>query len=281
VNIAEAVEECARELAESDVPNARQDAFQLVAFVTGSDKTFLVAHPETELTQEQRTELSRLTVRRATREPLQYILGRQEFYRLSFEVTADVLIPRPETEILVERAIQFLSTRSSPRFCEIGAGSGCISISVLHELHASSAVACDISGKALDVARRNAERNGVAGRIKLILSDAFSSVPQERFDAVLSNPPYVPEVDYATLQPEVREHEPRIALTSGADGLNIIRRLVDEAPSYLKIGGMLLFEMGFNQSEKVNEILDPSVWTDIEFLPDLQGIPRILSAVKQ
>ena len=107
MNIAEAVEECARELAESDVPNARQDAFQLVAFVTGSDKTFLVAHPETELTQEQRTELSRLTVRRATREPLQYILGRQEFYRLSFEVTADVLIPRPETEILVERAIQF------------------------------------------------------------------------------------------------------------------------------------------------------------------------------
>jgi release factor glutamine methyltransferase len=281
VNIAEALKSCSRELARSDVPNAQQDAFQLVTHVTGKDKTFLIAHPEFELSAEQEIKLSRLTLRRVAREPLQYIVGWQDFYRLRFEVTPDVLIPRPETEILVERAIKFLSDRPSPRFCEIGVGSGCISISVLHEVRTASAIACDVSERALAVARCNAERNDVANRIELIISDLFTSVPQEKFDAILSNPPYVPEVDFGALQPEVRGHEPTIALTSGPEGLDIIRRLVDEAPSHLKTGGILLFEMGFNQWSKISQMLVPSLWTNIEILPDLQGIPRILSAVKQ
>jgi release factor glutamine methyltransferase len=281
VNIAEALESCSRELAGSDVPNARQDASQLVAFVIGRDKTFLIAHPETEVSADEQTKLANLTARRAKREPLQYIIGRQEFYRLDFEVTPDVLIPRPETEILVERAIKFLSIRPSPRFCEIGVGSGCISISVLHEMENASAIACDVSERALEIAWRNADRHGVANRLGLFVSDIFGSIGERQFDAVLSNPPYVPEIDLEALQPEVRDHEPIIALTSGAEGLDVIRRLISNSPSYLKPGGMLLFEMGFDQSGKVSEMLDPAVWTDIEFLPDLQGIPRILSAVKQ
>jgi release factor glutamine methyltransferase len=281
VNIAEALETCTAELTEYDVPDARLDAVLLVAFAIGRDKTYLVAHPEVELTTDQQSKITELTSRRASREPLQYVLGRQEFYRLMFEVTPDVLIPRPETEILVERAIKFLSIKSAPRFCEIGVGSGCISVSVLHELSDASAVACDISEKALEVARRNAERNGVAERLHLIVSDVFDAVPKENFDALLSNPPYVPEIDFDTLQTEVRGYEPTVALTSGEDGLNVIERLLAQAPSYLKPGGMLLFEMGFNQSDKVRELIDDAIWTDIEFLADLQGIPRILSAVKR
>lgn len=281
MNIAEALSSCSAELAENDVPNARQDAIQLVGFATGRAKTYLIAHPETELTAEQVSRLQELTRRRASREPLQYVIGQQEFYRLMFEVTPDVLIPRPETEILVERAIGFLSNRTSPRFCEIGTGSGCIAISVLHEVANASAVACDVSGKAIDVAGRNANRNGVAGRLELIMSDVFNSFPATKFDAVLSNPPYVPEIDLATLQPEVRDHEPEVALSPGGDGLSVIERLINEAPRFLKTDGMLLIEMGFNQSGRVGEMVDDSVWADINFLPDLQGIPRIFSAVKR
>lgn len=281
MNIAEALSSCSARLAENDVPNARQDAFQLVGFVTGRAKTYLIAHPETELTAEQVSKLQELTRRRSSREPLQYVTGNQEFYRLMFEVTPDVLIPRPETEILVERAIRFLSNRTSPRFCEIGTGSGCIAISVLHEVTKASAITCDISGKAIEVAERNAKRNGVAGRLELIMSDVFNSFPATEFDAVLSNPPYVPEIDLATLQPEVRDHEPEVALSPGGDGLSVIERLINEAPFFLQTGGMLLFEMGFNQSGRVREMVDDSVWADIDFLPDLQGIPRIFSAVKR
>ena len=281
MNIAEALSSCSARLAENDVPNARQDAFQLVGFVTGRAKTYLIAHPETELTAEQVSKLQELTRRRSSREPLQYVTGNQEFYRLMFEVTPDVLIPRPETEILVERAIRFLSNRTSPRFCEIGTGSGCIAISVLHEVANASAIACDISGKAINVAGRNANRNGVAGRLELIASDVFNSFPATEFDAVLSNPPYGPEIDLATLQPEVRDHEPEVALSPGGDGLSVIERLINEAPFFLQTGGMLLFEMGFNQSGRVREMVDDSVWADIDFLPDLQGIPRIFSGVKR
>ena len=281
MNIAQALEGSTAELLENNVPDARLDASLLVSFAVSRDKTFLVAHPEFELTDEQESHLFEITKRRIAREPLQYITGRQEFFRLAFEVTPEVLIPRPETEILVERAIDFLSTKNDPRFCEVGTGSGCISVSVLHELPNSTAFACDISERALAVARRNAERNLVDDRLELVVSDVFECVPRQRFDAILSNPPYVPENDLATLQPEVRDHEPTIALTSGIEGLNVIRRLIDTAPSYLETGGLLLFEMGFNQSAKVGRLLDPLVWTAIEFLPDLQGIPRILSAVKQ
>lgn len=281
MNVADALEKCAKVLDENDVPNARQDAFQLVSSVTGRDKTFLIAHPEAELTDEQGSRLDTLTSRRASREPLQYIVGRQEFYRLNFEVSPDVLIPRPETEILVERAISFLASEPSPRFCEIGVGSGCISISVLHNLQHASALACDISENALSVARRNAQSNRVADRLQLINSDVFESIPYQEFDAILSNPPYVPEADFGTLQSEVRDHEPTIALTSGPDGLDVIERLINDAPSYLKSGGLLIFEVGFDQSNKVRRLIDDQMWPDIEFLPDLQGIPRILTAVKR
>jgi release factor glutamine methyltransferase len=225
--------------------------------------------------------LDKLTARRLTREPLQYILGRQEYYGLEFEVTSDVLIPRPETEILVERAIEFLGPLRDPAFCEIGVGSGCISISVLHNVRAAKAVAADISIKAINVARSNAIRYVVDDRIEFVESDVYSNLPDVQFDAILSNPPYVPEIDLESLQPEVRDYEPHLALTSGKLGLDVIGKLVNEAPQYLKPGGMLIFEMGFNQSPAVSQMFDSAAWQTFDILPDLQGIPRIAVAVKR
>ena len=281
MNIGDALAQAAADLAEHDVPDARRDAALLVSFATGRDKAFLIAHPESPLTPEQLSNLKGLVERRCSREPLQYILGRQEFFGLEFEVTKDVLIPRPETEILVEKAIGFLSSRSNPQFCEIGIGSGCISISILHALKTATAVGAEISTAAAEVAQRNAARHDVSDRLTMITSNVFESIAVQEFDMVVSNPPYVPEPILATLQPEVRHYEPKIALTAGKMGLDVIEKLVADSPGFLGRGGALIFEMGFDQSEHVRKMIDPQIWSDVEFLFDLQGIPRILYAVKR
>lgn len=281
MNLANAVSLTTEKLASGEVPDARRDAELIVSFVTGKDKTFLIAHPEHELSANEKNHLNKLIERRLTREPLQYILGRQEFYGLNFEVTPDVLIPRPETEILVERAIEFLQPLDDPTFCEIGVGSGCISVSVLHNVRTAKATATDVSTKAINIASANAVKHAVDDRIEFVESDVYSNIPETQFDAILSNPPYVPEIDLDSVQPEVRDFEPQLALTSGPQGLAVITRLIREAPEFLKPGGMLIFEMGFNQSTAVSRMFDMTVWQIFEILPDLQSIPRIAVAVKR
>jgi release factor glutamine methyltransferase len=217
--------------------------------------------------------------RRAAGEPLQYITGRQEFYGLEFEVTSDVLIPRPETELLVETALELLKDRPSPLVCDVGTGSGCVAVALLHARTDARALALDISAEALRVAARNAERHGVGSRMLALVSDCLGTLGAEeyadlRFDLIASNPPYIAEADLAGLQREVREHEPRVALTPGGDGLNVIRRLLSEAPRRLKPCGHLLIEIGFNQHEQVAALVDPRAWTLLDIRRDLQGIPR-------
>jgi release factor glutamine methyltransferase len=218
--------------------------------------------------------------RRAAGEPVQYITGRQEFYGLDFEVTPAVLIPRPETELLVETALEILrETRASmPLICDVGTGSGCIPIVLLHELRDARAIGLDISHAALGVAARNAARHRVAERLTLLVSDCFealdSSVPP--FTMITSNPPYIAERDILLLQREVREHEPRIALTPGGNGLSIIRRLCRDAPRFLNVGGHLLIEIGYDQHEAVAGLIDENVWMMLNTRKDLQGIPRII-----
>lgn len=278
MNFTEALEFAARRLADSGVPDARKDATLLLAFATGRDTVFIRAHSETELSGEDAETFTASIARRCGREPIQYIIGRQEFYGLDFEVTPDVLIPRPETEFLVESAIKILGEKENPRFCEIGVGAGCISISVLHEIPLATAVAGDVSKRALAVAEKNATRHDVTSRLELLVSDVFEGVTPERFDAVLSNPPYVPISDLASLQTEVRDFEPIIALVGGADGLSIVTRIVDGAPERLVPSGRLLMEIGFGQAEKVRRLFDGEMWRSIELLADLQGIPRVLAA---
>ncbi|HEU4596462.1 MAG TPA: peptide chain release factor N(5)-glutamine methyltransferase [Pyrinomonadaceae bacterium] len=280
--IAEALSEAARSLREEDVAEARREAASLLAHVLGRDRAYLFTHDEESLTAEKLTEFRSLVRRRAAGEPLQYVTGHQEFYGLDFEVTPDVLIPRPETELLVETALEVWRGRAAPLVCDVGTGSGCIPVSLLHERADARAVALDISPAALGVARRNAERHGVSARLTTILSDCFDALragewKETRFPLVVSNPPYVAEGELAGLQREVRDHEPRVALTPGGDGLSVIRRLVAEAPDFLEPGGQLLFEIGFGQHEQVAALLDPNVWTLLDIRRDLQGIPRLFA----
>ena len=219
---------------------------------------------------------------RAAGEPFQYIAGRQEFYRLEFEVNGDVLIPRPETELLVGEALELLKGTDAPLLCDVGTGSGCIAVTLLHERKDAGAVALDVSSAALAVAARNAARHGVDERLRLLVSDCFDALRSDeheglRFDLVASNPPYVAESDLEGLQKEVRDHEPRVALTPGGDGLSVIRRLVAEAQQFLKPGGHLLMEIGFDQHEQVAALIDPAVWTLLDIHRDLQGIPRTVA----
>ncbi len=275
MNISNALSSAAAILKEAGVADPRREAASLLALALDKPNTFLIAHPEYELTADEVVRFDSFVARRANREPFQYIAGWQEFYGLEFEVTPDVLIPRPETEILVEEAIKELRKLDSPTFCEIGVGSGCISVSVLHNVPNATAVATDISDKAIAVARRNAERHGVTDRLVLKHGDLFAGV-EGKFDMIVSNPPYIPDADLAEMQSEVRDFEPHSALFAGSDGLDIVRRIIDEAPAHLNPDGPLVMEIGFGQDDAIESTIDSALWSRTEFLGDLQGIPRIL-----
>jgi release factor glutamine methyltransferase len=280
LSIGRLVMEAARVLAGAGVPEARREAMSLVGHVSGRARTFLITHPEKELALSDVRRLREAVGRRAKGEPLQYITGHQEFYGLDFVVTPDVLIPRPETELLVEMALELLGQPDKPlRICDVGTGSGCIPVTLLHERSLLRAVGLDISLNALRVAALNAERLGVSERFSLVTSDCFGALDSTRapFEMIVSNPPYIAEDALAELQREVRDHEPRTALTPGGDGLSIIRRLFADAPLYLESGGHLLMEIGFDQGKAVGELVDRNVWQLLGIRKDLQGIPRTVA----
>ncbi|MGB7068821.1 MAG: peptide chain release factor N(5)-glutamine methyltransferase [Pyrinomonadaceae bacterium] len=265
-------------LAESGVPEARREAASLLAMALERDRAFLRAHPEYSLGQIELDRFLSYVRRRSDREPLQYIRGNQEFYGLDFEISPDVLIPRPETEIIVEIALKFLASSDRPTFCEVGIGSGCITVSILHNLPVAASVGLDISKEALEISRKNAITHGVDGRLDLRHSDIYSAVRDERFDLIVSNPPYVPARDLDSLQVEVREFEPHLALFGGSDGLSIIRSIAIDAPRFLRPDGKLLMEIGFDQANAVSELFSVDHWAAVEIVPDLQGVPRTVVA---
>jgi release factor glutamine methyltransferase len=274
VSISSAIVEGAKILDATGVNEGRREAGSLLAHTLGRDRAFLLTHAEDPLTSEQVEAFRALVARRATTEPLQYITGHQEFFKLDFEVTPDVLIPRPETELIVEIGLELLPDDPGHYFAEVGTGSGCIAISLLHELPDARAVAIDVSPAALRVAKRNAERHGVSERLVFLESDCFSAIKTiGSFALIASNPPYVSDDELKDLQREVR-HEPRAALAAGADGLSIIRRLICEARPFLRAGGYLVFEIGFGQREEVERLVDRRVWKLLEIRKDLQSIPR-------
>lgn len=282
MTIREAIDEGAQALRASGVSDARREAATLLMHATDRDRAYLFAHDDERLEEATLVRFSEAVMRRARGEPLQYITGLQEFYGRAFEVTPDVLIPRPETEHLIEAALELSRETQSPNFCDVGTGSGCIAVTLVAERADAGGVALDISDAALQVAARNARRHGVAERLSLHVSDCFAFLEREapaertRFDIVVSNPPYVRESQIEGLQREVREYEPRVALTPGGDGLSVIRRLVSESPRHLRARGHLVFEIGFDQHEGVARMIDPRVWTRLETRADLQGIPRVV-----
>jgi len=279
MTIATLLRDAASALAQAGVPEPVRESSTLLRFALKKDRVFLISHPEYELTDRELSAFNEALERRVRREPLQYITGRQEFYGLEFTVTPGVLIPRPETEMLVAKGIELLGESDAPRFAEIGVGSGCISISILANVRAARAAASDISPAAIEVARRNAIDNFVSDRITLIESDLFAGFGRERFELIVSNPPYVPAAEMDGLQPEVLAFEPRTALTDGADGLTIIERIVDQAPAFLSAGGSLVLEFGFGQADRVDAMFDRSIWSAVEIVPDFRSIPRMAAAV--
>jgi release factor glutamine methyltransferase len=272
--ISETLKRASEQLRAASVPNDVLDAQTLLAHALGQDRTYLIVHFNQPLSVDELTSYQALIARRAIGEPLQYITGRQVFFGLEFEVTPDVLIPRPETELIVEEAIR-LSQGSRPVILDLCTGSGCIAVALARELSAARVFASDVSPAALQVARRNAARHGL--RVEFLASDLLEAFAQQPFaDVITCNPPYVAEREMPTLQREVREWEPRIALSDAGDGLSFHRRLLAETPSRLRPGGVLLCEMGYTQSEAILAMLNPTDWEAPQLLDDLQGIPRTL-----
>ena len=262
--------------------NARRDAETLLAHLLDRDRASLLAHPETELTSEQTSAFNALIARRAAHEPLQYITGHQEFYNLDFHVTPDVLIPRPETEHLVEAVLLWATRFHDERMLQIvdvGTGSGAIAIALATHLAGATFTATDISEGALAIARENARTHDCEDRIQFVRCDLLPGLPDEnRFDAIVSNPPYVPTGDASTMQPEVVDHEPHTALFAGGDGLDIYRRLIPAAHAALREQGLLALEIGHGQRDALAELL--ADWNDVRFIDDYQGIPRIALALR-
>jgi release factor glutamine methyltransferase len=257
---------------------ARRDAETLLLYVIERDRVYLFSHSEAELSAEQVICSNRLLDRRLSGEPIQYIIGECEFFGLPFRVTHDVLIPRPETEHLVERALELAANFTAPHIVDVGTGSGAIAVALAHKLPSASITAIDQSKAALAIARENAEQNGVAACIRFLDGDLLSPVYAEQFSIIVSNPPYVAERDRNTLTVEVRDYEPAMALFAGDEGLDIYRRLIPAAHAILVRGGFLALEIGYGQAEPVTALLAEAGFQQIERTADLQGIPRVVTA---
>lgn len=255
---------------------ARRDAELLVQHLLGIGRAELLAYPDRSLSEAELAAYEAAIVRRLRHEPVQYITGQQEFYGLPFAVSPAVLIPRPETELLVEAVLERTPPDQAIRLLDVGAGSGAIAVTLAVHRPQAQVTAVDLSADALAIAQKNAQSNGVAERIRFLQSDLLSAVAGEHFDVIVSNPPYVPLEDRNTLHPQVREHEPELALFAGAEGLDVYTRLIPQAWNALRPGGLLAMEIGAGQQEAIAALLQS--WQQVAFLNDLQGIARVALA---
>ncbi len=257
-----------------DVDSPRLTIELLLCHVLGVSRIYLYTDHDRPLTTEERSRLREYVRRRAEHEPLQYILGKANFYGLDVAVDPHVLIPRPETELLAERAIRWLKDHPNALCLDIGTGSGCIPIAAcLHE-RTSRWLGIDMSHEALDVAHRNAVAHSVQDRFEMQVLDILDTMPMGRFQLITMNPPYIPPDEIETLQPEVRLHEPHTALTDNADGLRFYRRFAEIAPDIMAPGGVALLEIGHGQKDDVGQILrDRGLSCSI--VDDMAGIPRL------
>ena len=264
-------------LEENRVGSPRMNAEVLLMFVLGCDRADLYAHPERELSPDEQNRYDEALEQRARGVPAQYITGHQEFWGLDFIVGPAVLIPRPETEHLVEAVLELCKTIEHLRIVDVGTGSGCVALALASELPRAEIHATEISADALEIARANAARLLLTDRVTFHSTDLLEGVPGP-FDIVASNPPYVGESEYDKVQLEVRKFEPRCAVFAGADGMDVIRRLAPQARAALKPGGFLAIEIGYSQEAAVRAVLCD--WRDVRTVPDLQGIPRVVVAQK-
>jgi release factor glutamine methyltransferase len=281
--ISQAITNGADLLRSAGVDQERRTAGLLLSHVTGINRTRLLTKSEERIVESDYRDYLALVARRAAGEPLQYLTGHQEFYGLDFVVNSDVLIPRPETEFLVERVIDVVrpSREDSQLIVDIGTGSGCIAVTLAKHLPRARLIATDAFPGALNVAQENARRHGVRDRIEFLEGDLLAPLAEHALqgavDVLVSNPPYVDEESCEALQREVRDWEPREALFGGPDGLLFYRRLLADGLEYLKPRGNLIIEIGYGQFDSISNEIDRSQWELADVTPDLQGIPRTLT----
>jgi release factor glutamine methyltransferase len=300
IHVRTALKEGIARLRAKKIPSDTLAAELLLMHALGRDRTWLYTTPEHPLDPATAEKYFALIARRAAGEPTQYLTGRQEFWALEFEVTPAVLIPRPETEHLIEVALERLGERgikinmktgaSSPalHIADVGTGSGCIAVALAHELPHAKIIATDISAPALEVARRNAKRHEVSDRIQFIETDLLDNIALAPlatrhspllFDLIVSNPPYISHTDAASLPTEVREHEPHSALFGGPSGAEIYARLIAQSGAKLRPGGILVLELGYDSATAVRKMLhEEHRWANISITNDLAGIPRVIAA---
>ena len=290
MDIRTALKQAIAQLRDAHVPSYTLAAELLLLHTLGRDRTWLYAHPEELLSQAEARAFSALLARRAAGEPTQYLTGKQEFWGLEFEVTRDVLIPRPETEHVIEVALDRLAVREirngrkqtltgeGLQIVDVGTGSGCIAIALARELPAARPIlATDTSDAALAVAKRNAVRHSVRDRIAFLQMNLLTPLAG-MYDAIVSNPPYIGRKEKETLMREVREHEPEVALYGGEEGYEIYTDLIAQAVHSVKPGGLLVLELGHNSLPAVQPLLEPPHWTNVGVTNDLAGIPRVIAA---
>jgi release factor glutamine methyltransferase len=282
------------QLRAADVSSFTLAAELLLLHTLGRERTWLYTYPESEVSPDQQSQFFTLIARRASGEPVQHLTGKQEFWGLEFEVTPDVLIPRPETEHIIEVALDRLAVREiragrpqtlaghGLQIADIGTGTGCIAIALAKELSAAKIFATDISAAALTVAKRNAARHKLSDYIHFVesnLLDALSLQPRA-LDLIVSNPPYIGRRESPELEREVRDHEPHSALFGGEEGYELYAPLITQAAQFLKPGGLLVLELGHNSLSAVQPLLDAPHWHNVAVTNDLAGIPRVISAHK-
>ena len=306
MQLRQALTSAVQRLERAHVGSPRMNAETLLMFVLGVNRAYLYAHPERALSREDQTRYDEVIGQRSDGVPSQYITGHQEFWGLDFLVSPAVLIPRPETEHLVETVLRLTRDVRIPRIVDVGTGSGCIALALAHELKSAEVYAVDLSPDALEIARANAARLELEPRVSFLHGDVLTPVeesyggiklsteaggcggPGQSFsfagttlrdlDFVVSNPPYVGWNEADKVQRAVFEFEPRMAVFAGSHGLDVIRPLIEQAHPALKPGGHLVMEIGYSMRDAVLDLLDPTLWDEPSIVPDLQGIPRVVAA---
>ena len=265
-----------KELEKAGIVEAKLDARLLLERICNTDHSALIAHPERELTEKELGDFNEFIGRRAKREPVAYILRQWEFMGLTFDVSGDVLIPEQDSEFLVEEALRHCE--DGMKLLDLCTGSGCIGLSILNFTNDTRAVCTDISAKALSIARKNADKLGLADRVVFEETDLFPK-KEEKVDLIVSNPPYIASSVIETLAPEVKDYEPRLALDGDSDGLCFYRRIVDKAPTYLYSSGYLIMEIGYDQADDVRRLLlENGRYHEIEVVKDFSGNDRVIKA---
>jgi release factor glutamine methyltransferase len=297
VQLKQALSSAVERLEAADVGSTRMNAETLLMFVLRVNRAYLYAHPERELTSEEETRYDEVLDQRATGMPSQYITGHQEFWGLDFIVSPAVLIPRPETEHLVEAVLELARDVPHPKLVDVGTGSGCVALALAYELKNAEVYAVDLSSEALEIARANAARLQLDKRLHFLQANVLAVIPSEGFrpipgtptqetgfhdfDFVVSNPPYVACSEADKVQKSVFTYEPKLAVFARENGLDVIRPLVEQAHDALKSGGWLALEIGYSMRDAVVNLLRLTRWDDIRVVPDLQGIPRVVVARKR